>query len=332
MGPLDYAAMRSSSASSRADERSAYGPVGHSPWLDVDWRTHQRWVILDGQPLNVIELGEGPPLVFVHGLIGRWTHWLEQLLPFAADHRVIALDLPGFGSSPPPAAQTISIPFYAQMLEKLLALLELDAAALVGHSMGGFTSVELAINFPERVERLVLISPAGLSTYNNRRSLRGLALGRRVEPIVNAYNAWAAANADTLARYPRLRLLEPFTNIVTRHPDRLPAPYIAEFVRGLGNARFIDGVEAILTYDLRERLKEIACPTLIVWGEDDETVTARDASVYEELIPNSRKVIFPETGHMAMIERPTTFNALLKEFLEESNPSARNGALGRAAN
>jgi pimeloyl-ACP methyl ester carboxylesterase len=314
--------MRSLSTSSREHERSAYGPVGHSPWLDINWRAHQRWVILDGQPLNVIELGEGPPLVFVHGLIGRWTHWMEQLLPFAADHRVIALDLPGFGSSPRPAAEKISISFYARMVEKLLAFLEIDAAAMVGHSMGGFTAVELAINHPQRVERLVLISPAGLSTYNDRRSLRGLGLGRRFEPFVNAYNAWVASNADTIARHPRLRLLEPQTKIVTRYPERLPAPFVAEFVRGLGNLGFIDGVDAILSYDYRDRLGEIACPTLIVWGERDEVVTARDALLYEELIPNSRKVIFPDTGHMAMIERPAAFNALLEEFLEEEPLSA----------
>jgi pimeloyl-ACP methyl ester carboxylesterase len=300
----------------RSDDSSVYGPQGRSRWLDVDWREHQRWVILDGQPINVIELGEGPPLVFLHGLIGRWTHWVEQLTAFAPSHRVIAVDLPGFGDSPMPA-EKISISGYARMIEKLLDVLQLSAAAFVGHSMGGFTSVELAINFPERVQRLVLISPAGLSTYNNPRNLLLVAQMRRFRQIVDPYHARVAAHAELLARRPRLRLLDPTTHIVARHSDRLPAPFVAEFVRGLGAPGYIDGMEAIFNYDYRDRLGEIACPTLIVWGDRDAVVTAKDADLYERLIPNSRKVIFRDTGHMAMIERPMAFNALLEEFLDE---------------
>ena len=302
----------------RPDDRTFYGPRGRSAWLDIDWREHQRWVILeDDQPINVVEMGEGPPLLFVHGLIGRWTHWVEQLTAFAGSHRVIAVDLPGFGDSPLPVRGGISVPIYARTLARLMEALEISAAAFVGHSMGGFTSVELAIEYPELVERLVLVSPAGLSTYNDRRSLQLLAQARRFKGIFNTYHARVAAHAELLARHPRLRRLEPTTNIVTRHPDRLPAAYVAEFVRGLAAPGFIDGIEANLDYDYRERLGEIACPTLIVWGRQDKVVTARDAELYERLIPNSRKVIFEDTGHMAMIERPAAFNALLEEFLSE---------------
>ncbi len=236
-----------------------------SSWLDVDWRAHQRWVILDGQPLNVIELGSGPPLVFVHGLIGRWTVWLEQLSAFASRYRVIAVDLPGFGDSPMPA-EKISIPGYARTIEQLLERLDIGAATFVGHSMGGFTSVELAIDFPERVQRLVLVSPSGLSTYRNRRSLQVVAQMRRFRRIVNPYHARVAAHAELFARRPRLRLLEPTTNIVARHSDWLPAPFVAEFVRGLGAPGYIDGFEANLNYDYRDRLGEVSCPALIVWG------------------------------------------------------------------
>jgi pimeloyl-ACP methyl ester carboxylesterase len=296
---------------------SVYGPPGRSAWLDVDWRAHRRWVMLDDQPVNVIELGEGPPLLFIHGLIGRWTHWVEQLTIFAESHRVIAVDLPGFGDSPLPGDGAISVPIFARTIERLLEALEISAAAVVGHSMGGFTAVELAINFPQLVERLVLVSPAGLSTYNDRRSLHLVSQARRFKAVFDGYHARVAAHADLLARHPRLRRLEPTTSLVTRHPDRLPAAYVAEFVRGLAAPGFIDGIEANLNYDYRERLGEIACPTLIVWGRQDKIVTARDAELYERLIPNARKVIFDDTGHMAMIERPTEFNALLEEFLSE---------------
>lgn len=264
----------------------------------------------------MIELGAGPPLVFVHGLIERWTHWLEQLTAFASNHRVIAMDLPGFGNSPMPN-ERISIPLYARTLEQLLEHLEISAAAFAGHSMGGFACAQLAINCPQCVERLVLVSPAGLSTYANRRNLRLVAQMRRFKRIVNAYHARVSAHAGLYARHPRLRLLEPTTHIVARHSNRLPAPLVAELVRGLGAPGFIEGMEANFNYDYRDRLKELACPTLIVWGERDRVVSAKDANVYEQLIPNARKVILKDTGHLPMIERPAAFNALLEEFLSE---------------
>jgi len=310
-------ATASSSSLPRLDQPEAYGPQGHSPWLDVDWRKHQRWVILDGQPINVVELGKGPPLLFIHGLVGRWTHWVEQLTAFAESHRVIAVDLPGFGDSPLPARGGVSVPIYARTIDRLMEALEIGAAAFVGHSMGGFTSVELAINFPERVERVVLVSPAGLSTYNSPRDSQALAQIRRFKRLVRAGQALVAANGELLARRPRLRLWEPVTNLVTRHPDRLPAPFVVEFTRGLAPPGFIAGMEANQNYDYHERLGEVACPTLIVWGERDKVVTARDAAVYERLIPNARAVIFEDTGHMSMIERPRRFNAMLEEFLSE---------------
>lgn len=291
-----------------------YGPPGRSPWLDVDWRQHQRWTIIDDSPINVIELGEGPPLLFVHGLSGSWPNWLEQLPVFAATRRVIAVDLPGFGHSPMPR-EPISISGYARTLDALFDQLDLDAAAVVGNSMGGFVSAELAINFPQRVERLVLVSPAGLSTYNHRGGTRALPSLRRAERIIAAYAGWIAAHADTVARRPGLR--NATLGFVTAHPSRLPAAVAAEQVRGAGKPGFLQGLQANLNYDFRHRLCEIACPTLIAWGDRDRVITPRDADVYAELIPGSRKVVFEDTGHMAMLERPTAFNALLQEFLDE---------------
>jgi pimeloyl-ACP methyl ester carboxylesterase len=314
---VSYAVMIGASALLLQDDDEVYGPDGRSRWLDVDWREHQRWITVEDQRLNVIELGEGPPLVFLHGLVGRWAHWLEQLPLFATEHRVIAIDLPGFGESPLPTSERISVSLYARLLERLLDHLQIDAAAVVGHSMGGFTAIELAINFPQRVERLLLVSPAGLSTYNDPRSLRALSLLRRIEPFAVVYNAWVARHADLFARRPRLRLLDPVTSIVTRHPDRMSAPFIWEWIRGSDNPGFADGLEANLDYDYSERLPEVACPTLIVWGDRDRVVSPGDADLYEQLIPNARKVVFQDTGHMAMAERPDRFNALLEGFLRE---------------
>jgi pimeloyl-ACP methyl ester carboxylesterase len=312
-----------------AADATAYGPVGRSPWLDVDWRAHQRWLTVDGQPVNTIELGPdggaaqdatGQPLVFVHGLSGCWANWLEQLPVLAAHHRVITLDLPGFGYSPMPAQQHrpgtgVSISGYARLLDRLLGELGIDAAAVIGNSMGGFIAAELAIAFPQRVERLVLISAAGISTTGHPGSRRALTVFKQLETVLLASGAWLASKSDTAAR--RARLRELLLSVVTRHPGRLPAALAAEQLRGAGKPGFVQGFEAVLDYDIRRRLPEIACPTLIVWGAADRLIPVHDADVFAELIPNSRKVLFEDTGHMTMLERPAAFNALLKAFLAE---------------
>jgi pimeloyl-ACP methyl ester carboxylesterase len=295
-------------------EPDQYGPAGRSAWLDIDWRSHQRWVTVEGNPINTIELGEGPPLVFVHGLGGSWQNWLEQLPELAREHRVVAMDLPGFGYSPMPHEQ-ISIAGYARLLDGLLAELGIDAAGVIGNSMGGFIGAELAISFPQRVERLVLVSAAGLSTHNDPVPVRAMPALVRLERIIAAGTAWLAAKSETVMR--RRRLREATLYAVVRHPGRLPPALAAEQLRGAGKPGFIAALQAVIDYDVRDRLPEIACPTLIVWGDRDRLISVRDADVFEELIPNSRKVIFEDTGHMAMLERPAAFNALLEDFLAE---------------
>jgi pimeloyl-ACP methyl ester carboxylesterase len=113
--------------------------------------------------------------------------------------------------------------------------------------------------------------------------------------------------------------------IVAHRPERLPGPLVAEQVRGSGKPGFVPALDALTDYPIRDRLGEIGCPTLIVWGAEDKLVPARDADEFARLIPNSRKVVWPETGHVAMLERPAAFNALLEEFLAEK-PGERVGA------
>jgi pimeloyl-ACP methyl ester carboxylesterase len=298
-----------------------YGPVGRSPWLDLDWREHQRWVTVAGRQVNVIELGSGPPIVFIHGLSGSWQNWLEQLPVFARGHRVITFDLPGFGASEMPA-QKITISGYGRFVDALLDELEVGSAAIVGNSMGGFIGMELAIRFPERAERLVLVSAAGLS-IEYLRNERALAVLGTLENRLAAYSGWLASRSDALARRPGARRL--IFGIVAHRPDRLPGPLVAEQVRGSGKPGFLPALDALTDYPIRDRLGEIACPTLIVWGSEDKLVPARDADEFARLIPNSRKVVWPETGHVAMLERPAAFNALLEAFLAEE-PGERVGA------
>jgi len=342
------------------DLRRVYGPQGRSRWLDVDWRTHQHWTIVDDTPINVIELGEGPALVFVHGLSGSWPNWLEQLPVFAAGrngdsglgpvspgfgrngdsglgpvspgfgrngdsglgpvspgfgHRVIALDLPGFGRSPMPPGGEVSITGYADLIDALLEQLGVESAAVVGNSMGGFISAELAIRHPQRVERLVLISPAGLSTHQDPRILRYLPWVRRMERLAAAYGGWVASHSDAVARRPVLR--NAFFGMIVPHPRQLPAALVSEQLRGAGKPGLVAATQAISDYDLRPRLEQIACPTLVVWGDRDRVISRRDLEVFAELIPGARKVMYEDTGHMSQLERPAEFNALLAEFLAE---------------
>ena len=293
--------------------RSSPNGAGPEPWERIDWRSHQRWASVGGHPVNTIELGQGPAILFVHGLSGCWPNWLGQLSPFSATNRVIAVDLPGFGHSPGQAGE-LSMEGYAALLDGLLGQLGVARATVVGNSMGGLIACELAAAFPDRVERLVLVSPAGMSTYANRLTSRTMPFLRRLDRVLALGAAWSAAKSDAITRRPRLRAMA--LSGVVRHPARLSPQLAAEQVRGAGTDGFLRALEAILAYDVRPRLGAISCPALIVWGTEDRLITVRDAELFADAITGSRKVIYPDTGHMAMLERPPEFNALLGQFLD----------------
>jgi pimeloyl-ACP methyl ester carboxylesterase len=298
----------------------AYGPEGRSAWLDIDWSQHLRWAYVRGSAVNYVDIGEGPTLVFIHGLSGCWQNWLENIPYFARTHRVIALDLPGFGDSPMPR-EKITISNYAGIVDELLDGLGIERAVVVGNSMGGFIGAELAIEYSTRVEKLVLVSAAGLTTMerHNDRLLAGL---RRVDNVLAFGAAWAATRSDRLARRPRLR--KALMLMVAAHPDRLPAPLIAEQIAGSGKPGFMDALEALGTYPLEDRLERIEIPTLIVWGAKDWLVPVRDAKRFEQAIgANARRLVYDDTGHVAMLERPARFNADVEAFLaDETQPGA----------
>src|SRR5262249_7091379 len=118
---------------------------------------------------------------------------------------------------------------------------------------------------------------------------------------------------------------------VVRHPTRLSADLAWEIMSGAGRPGFLDALNSLLDYDFRDRLGEIRAPTFIVWGREDMLVPVEDADEFERLIPNSRKAIFQDTGHVRMLERPETFNALLMEFLAEEWPASQSESAEAAA-
>ncbi len=299
-------------SAAQPDAHTSRNGTGADAWQHVDWRAHQRWVPIEGgRPVNVLDLGSGAPVVFVHGLGGSWPNWLHQLPAIATGWRTIALDLPGFGHSPMPAGP-ISIAGYARTVVAVMDALGISEAAIVGNSMGGEISAELAISHPDRAQRIVLVSPAGISTAS---LTARMALIRRAHPAVHSLNRWIAHNADTFARRPRLR--NAALAAVAAERGHLDAAFAAEQIRGMGKPGFLDALEAITTHsqDLAERLPAISCPTLIVWGDKDPLIPVRDADVFGSRIPGSHKVIWENTGHVAMFERPNEFNALLEGFL-----------------
>jgi pimeloyl-ACP methyl ester carboxylesterase len=294
-----------------APEVDGYGSRGRSEWLDIHWQDHLRSTTVHDARVNYVEMGDGPPVVFIHGLAGCWQNWLENIPRFAANHRVVAVDLSGFGHSELPR-EDISIPGYGRFMDAFLGQIGIERATLVGNSMGGFVAAETAISHPSRVEKLVLVSAAGgpaLRERNDPNQARLMRAARLFAPIAAA----AIARREHLIRRPRLRKMILYK--IARYPDRIEPELCYEVASGAGKPGFLDALNAILDYDFEDRIPEISCPTLIVWGRNDEIVPVEDAYEYERLIPGARKVIFEETGHVPMLERPDRFNELVEEFV-----------------
>jgi pimeloyl-ACP methyl ester carboxylesterase len=293
-----------------------YANGDDSTWMNVDWPSLSRDVTIDGHSVHVVDSGgDKPPMLFIHGLGGIWQNWLLTLPAFMDTHRVVAFDLPGFGESE--MAREESIPAFARTTDRLCAELGLDCPVLVGNSMGGFVGAELAVAFPTRVEKLVLVSAAGLSTeYVAREPV--LAAGRAVAALT------AKIGAGSTAVVRRKRLRRAVLQLVVRYPERLSGPITAELVRGGPSPGFNESFRELLGYSFRDRLDKIEIPTLIVWGRNDMLVPVEDAEEFEHLIgENARAVIFEDTGHLAMIERPGRFNDLLAAFIAgERSPEA----------
>jgi pimeloyl-ACP methyl ester carboxylesterase len=297
------------------DALDDYGQTATPDWRDTDWSRDLKTVEIDGIPFNYIDVGSGDdqePAVLVHGLGGQWQNWLENIPRLAQDRRVVAMDLPGFGLTPePPEDVDVTITQYGRWVNELCDRLGMEQIELVGNSMGGYIAAEVAIQFPERVKRLVLVSAAGISSAETIQA-----------PILTFGRMAAAIASNSVTRYRRLAS-RPVTRhvslaLVARHPRLLKADLAYEgFFKGGGKPGFDDALRASLDYDFRDRLPDVKVPTLIVWGEKDSIIPTRDADEFERLIEDSRKVVMKDTGHVPMAERPQAFNDVLVKFLDE---------------
>jgi pimeloyl-ACP methyl ester carboxylesterase len=296
----------------RAGAGDDYGVTDPPDWRTIDWAEHLHSVEIDGRRVDYVDIGDqgqARPIVFIHGLGGQWQNWLENIPRFAQERRVIAVDLPGFGTSEMPR-ERISIERYGRTVAELCERLELAPVVLVGNSMGGFVAAEVAIRRPDITERLMLVAAAGVSQADL--SARPIKVGAKAIALLTTSTL---SQLRPAARRPRARHW--FLSLVVRHPGALRADLAFEgLLKGSGKPGFEDALMANLSYDFRDRLPQIGCPTLILWGEKDALIPVRDAERFRELIPGARKVLLRDTGHLPMVERPPTFNAELARFLE----------------
>jgi pimeloyl-ACP methyl ester carboxylesterase len=294
-----------------------YGETAEPGWRTIDWGAHLHQIEVNGTPVNYADIGEGDlePIVFVHGLGGQWQNWLENIPRAAQERRVIALDLPGFGLTPMPSDR-ITIPGYGRCVDALCEKLSLGRVDIVGNSMGGYIAAEVAIQFPQRIDQLILVSAAGITSADIvHRPI--LTIGR----VAAAVASYGAARHRQIASRPKSRHMA--LALVARHPSLLKADLAYEgFFKGTGKPGFDDALRASLDYDFRDRLPDIRQPTLIVWGEKDSIIPVKDAHEYERLISDSRKVVMRDTGHIPMSERPRAFNEVMMEFLVETGPAS----------
>lgn len=282
-------------------------------WLKLDWNEHLRTVEVGSTRVNYAEMGpigqeRGPDVVLVHGLAGCWQNWLENIPALARHRRVLALDLPGFGHSPMPPWE-ISIPAYGRLVHDFCDAVDVGDAAIAGNSMGGFVAAEAVINDQARFGRLALISAAGISSAAMRREPAALAGRLAVGLAPLALNFQEAA-----IRRPKLRH-SAFRSVFHR-PTKLRAELLHEqYSNGTGRPGFLPALTALTGYDFIDHLAAVETETLIVWGRNDLIVPPTDAVAYAKPLRNSQTVIFDQTGHCPMLERPVRFNRLLESFL-----------------
>ena len=293
-----------------------YG-VSDGEWLRIDWQEHLRSVTVDSAlgrtDVSYVEMGEGPAVLLVHGLGGSWRNWLENIPALSRNHRVVALDLPGFGHSPLPP-EPITMKAYGDLVVAFADELELDQeTALVGHSMGGVSSTEAVIEAPERFSSLTLVAAAGITfakVSQTRKELTKTAM-RVLLPI-------ASARSERSLGRKRLRTAS-FVGVIA-HPSMISREMLWELTAyGITAPGMIQAAYAMAGYDTRHRLSEITLPTLLIWGEQDRLVPVGAAHAYAKRIKTSEMHLVGDTGHMVQMERPLRFNQVLEDFISREN-------------
>lgn len=263
--------------------------------------------------------GSGPPVVLIHGMVNSSRHWREVALGLADRHMVIAPDLIGHGDSATPRGD-YSLGAHAACIRDLLAVLGVERATIVGHSLGGGVAMQFFYQFPQRTERLVLVSSGGL--------------GHEVSPLLRSATLPGVSALLALAAHPRLLAG------LRAGGDRLRASgsrrgvYLQAIARALrpleqpgARKAFLHTLRAVIDVhgqrvSATDRLYLLASmPTLIVWGERDQTIPLAHGRAAHEAAPGSRFETLPRAAHFPHLEDPEGLAAILAEFLAQTEPA-----------
>jgi pimeloyl-ACP methyl ester carboxylesterase len=276
-------------------------------------------IVLHGHRLSYRSAGSGPVLVLVHGITSTSATW-ANVLPYLAERfTVIAPDLIGHGHSAKPRGD-YSLGAYASGIRDLLAALGHDRATFVGHSLGGGVAMQLAYQFPEHCERLVLVSSGGLgrdiTALLRAASLPGSEL---VLPLLaNERVLGVGRGLGRLLGRIGLRVHTDVGEVLRGH---------ASLSDGEARAAFLHTLRTIVDHggqrvDASDRLYLAeAIPFLLVWGERDPIIPVAHGRAAHELVPGSRLEVFPDAGHFPHLDDPLRFVRLLTEFIETTEPA-----------
>jgi pimeloyl-ACP methyl ester carboxylesterase len=276
-------------------------------------------VKLHGHKVRFNIAGQGEPIVLIHGVAGRAAQWDQTMLQLAESHTVIAPDLLGHGESAKPRGD-YSLGAFASGIRDLLIGLDVPGATVVGHSLGGGIAMQFAYQFPERCQRLVLVSSGGL--------------GQDVHPVLRA--ATLPGSELVLPLIAHEKLLE-IVGLIPRALGKLglrTGPDIAEMAHGYaslsnaeGRAAFIHTVRAVIDpmgqrINASDRIYLAAkMPTLILWGCRDRIIPVEHARPAHEGMPGSRLELFENSGHFPHLDEPLLFARTLAQFFAETEPA-----------
>lgn len=274
--------------------------------------------VIHGYRRAFVHVGTGPAVLLIHGIGNSLDTWAAQIEDLARDHTVVAPDLLGHGRSDKPRAD-YSVAAYANGMRDLISVLGIDRVTIVGHSLGGGVATQFAYQFPERCERLVLVSSGGVS--------------RSVHPMLRAATAPGSEQVLSLLQLPGARklavalcralrasgsplgrdtteLLEVFDSL-SDHTSR------KAFLRTL--RAVIDWHGQVVTMLDRCYLTQ-GMPTLLMWGKHDVVIPFEHGLLAHAAMPGSRLVAFEDAGHFPHHSDPKHFSAVLRHFLETTTP------------
>jgi pimeloyl-ACP methyl ester carboxylesterase len=259
----------------------------------------ERQTTVFGQHIYYVEAGTGPTLILIHGLAGSSQHWQSVIAPLARRHHVIALDQIGFGHSDKPLIDYRAETF-VDFLDEFMRVQHLAKATMVGNSLGGWVAALMAIEHPERVDRLVLVDSAGMAGLTDYLGPK-LMMALRQSTLDDARVLNPLLFADPRPYY---------------SPEAIRAGFTAHLSVGDGYtvSKVMDAIER-KEDTLDGHLGAIRAPTLILWGRQDRTVPLQFGESMQRGIADAKLVVLDHCGHGPMIECPGPFESALENFL-----------------